>query len=191
MRAAIRVLGALALAFASAVGGAMLTTNFSTMRANGASYLPAVQAGLKSIVHALAGFVTSLWFVVPVAALLLVILTARATLRISRPKRDGNIELGRRMNVLVNAAHHDQKFRRFTSHYMDTMRVCREMEAFMVEVQMQGIPVPSPQSDSAEEWIDLSCEFLTAVGPYLRNGNFPHAVAAAQAFADRYPHCRA
>jgi len=57
----------------------------------------------------------------------------------------------------------------------------------MLQVQMNGIPVPSPQSDSAEDWIDLACEYFTAVGPYLRNGNCAHAIAVGQGFADRFP----
>jgi hypothetical protein len=61
------------------------------------------------------------------------------------------------------------------------------MEAFVVEIQMNGIPVPSHQSNSAEDWIDLCCEYFTAVGPYLRNGNSTYALGVAQGFADMYP----
>jgi hypothetical protein len=187
MSTVLRLIGALALAMFGAVGSAMLTTDYSTMRRNGASYLPALQTGLGSIAHSLWAFVTSAWFLIPVGAIVLIFVTVRLTLRASRPKIDPYASLGNRMNGFVNAAHHDQKYRQFTTMYHDTMRICREMEAFMEEVRLNGLPVPSPQSNSAEDWIDLAGDYFTAVGPYLRNGNFAAAVNVAQGYANRYP----
>jgi hypothetical protein len=187
MKTLFNIAGALFLALVGAVGGAMLTTNYATMRTNGASYLPAVQSGLGSLWHGLAAFVSSPWFLIPVGAIVLILVTVRLTIRATRPKKDPFVSIGRRMNAFVNAAHHDQKFRDLTSVYHDTMRICREMEAFVVEIQMNGIPVPSHQSNSAEDWIDLCCEYFTAVGPYLRNGNSTYALGVAQGFADMYP----
>ncbi|MFA5990250.1 MAG: hypothetical protein WC803_11685 [Sphingomonas sp.] len=187
MKRLINIAGTLFLALIGAVGGAMLTTNYATMRTNGASYLPALQGGLGSLWHGFIAIVSSLWFLVPLGAIILIFVTVRLTLRATRPKKDPFIAIGHRMNAFVNAAHHDQKFRDLTSVYHDTMRICREMEAFVVEIQMNGIPVPSHQSNSAEDWIDLCCEYFTAVGPYLRNGNSTYALGVAQGFADRYP----
>lgn len=187
MKAFFNIAGALFLALIGAVGGAMLTTNYTTMRSNGASYLPALQGGLGSLWRWFASFVSLPWFLIPVGALILIFVTVRLTIRATRPKKDPFVAIGRRMDAFVNAAHHDQKFRQFSSLYHDTMRICREMEAFVVEIQMNGIPVPSHQSNSAEDWIDLCCEYFTAVGPYLRNGNSTYALGVAQNFADRYP----
>jgi hypothetical protein len=184
---AIKSLWGLTLAMIGAVGSAMLTTSYKNLRANGESYLPALSAGFRTIGHTVAALFMSPWFLIPIGAVVLVLLTARLTLRASRPKTDPCVQLGVRMNQYVRAAQHDQRFRRFSSLYHDTIRICREIEAFIVEVSQHGIPVPTPQTNQAEEWIDICCEYLMAVGPYLRSGNQSHAIWVAQGFADRYP----
>ena len=165
----------------------MLTTSYKSLRANGESYLPALSVGFRAIGRATVSFGTSPWFLVPVGAVVLVLLTIRLTLRAVHPKADPHKQLGLRMNRYARAAQHDKEYRRFTSIYHDTMRICHEIEAFIVEVSQQGIPVPSPQSNHAEEWIDVCCDYFTAVGPYLRSGNLTYAIGAAHGFADRYP----
>jgi hypothetical protein len=186
MKTALQLSGAIILALIGAVAGAMLTTNYSNMRTNGASYVPALQAGVRGLGQALISVLTSPWLLVPLGLIALVTLTVALTLRATKPKADPLKMLGYRMSKFVDAAHHDQRFREFRTLYNDTMRICREMEAFMIEVRMQGLPTPSPQSEHAEDWIDLACDYFTAVGPYLRNGNQAHATAVAQDFANRY-----
>lgn len=187
MKRFLNVFGAMVLTLASAVGGAMLTTNYSAMRSNGASYLPALQGGLVSLWRGSITVVSSPWFFIPLGALALVLVTVRLTIRVNRPKKNPYGALGYRMDQFVDAAHQDQRYRGFSTLYHDTMRLCREIEAFIVEIHSKGIPIPSPQSNSAEDWIDLCCEYFTAVGPYLRNGNFNYALVVAQKFSDRYP----
>ena len=186
MRAAIKIIGAIMLAVVSAVLGAMLTTNYALMRQNGASYLPALQSGATSLWHTLWSFLTSPWVTIPLGLITLVAMTVAVTMRMTRPKVDPLKALGYRMNKFVDAAHQDRRFRQFTTVYHETMRVCREMEAFMVEVRAYGLPTPVPQTEQAEDWIDLACEYFTAVGPYLRNGNQDYAFATAKNFSDRY-----
>lgn len=182
----MKIIGAIMLAIVGAVLGAMLTTNYASMRKNGASYLPALQSGGTSLWHTLCSVLTSPWVTIPLGLIALVIVTVAGTMRMMRPKVDPLKELGHRMNKFVDVAHQDRRFRQFTTVYHETMRVCREMEAFMVEVRAHGLPTPVPQTQLAEDWIDLACEYLTAVGPYLRNGNQAHALATAKSFSDRY-----
>lgn len=186
MRAALKIVGAIMLALAGAALGAMLTTNYASMRKNGASYLPALQSGATSLGQTIWSVLTSPWVTVPLGLIALVAMTVAVTMRITRPKVDPLKALGYRMNKFVDAAHQDRRFRQFTTVYHETMCVCREMEAFMVEVRAHGLPTPVPQTERAEDWIDLACEYFTAVGPYLRNGNQAYAFATAKNFSDRY-----
>lgn len=185
-----KAFGAIALTLFGVVIGAMLTTDYSTLRANGSSYWTALQSGLLAVWAFVVSIITSVWFLVLAGAILLVVVTSILTRRALRPKANPYAVIGRRMNHFVDVAHHDQKFRDFRSLYHDTMRVCREMEAFMFEVNAVGLPIPSPQTQSAEDWIDLCCDYLTAVGPFLRNGNFEHAKRLAMQFSERNPPLR-
>lgn len=184
----LKALGALALAFIGAVAGGMLTTSYKDLRSNGESYVPALSGGLSALKGMAASMLASPWFYLPVAAILTVWVTALVTMRVTKPKagRDPFVRLGWRMAKYVNVALHDKQYRRF-SIYHETMKVCHEMEAFIVEIEQMGIPVPHPQSTNAEDWIDLCGDYLSAIGPYLRSGNTGHAIDVGAGFAERYP----
>ncbi len=180
-------LSGLLLALIGAVAGAMLTTSYKDLRTNGGSYLPAVGSGFRSLAASLGSAVLQPWFYLPVAAMVIVYCTVKLTLRATKPRADPYRTMGLRMARYATAAQHDQRYRQFRSIYKDTIRICHEIEAFVVELQMLGVPVPSPRSHDAEEWIDVCCDYFTAVGPYLRNGNVSYAMSTAQGFAERYP----
>lgn len=182
-----RALSGLALALVGAIFSAMLTTSYKSLRENGESYLPALRAGLAALGQKGASVILSPWFLIPMGAIVLVALSVTITLRTARPKPDTFKALGARMGQYARAAQHDQQYRRFPSIYQDTMRICHEFEAFIVEVQQQGLDVPSPQSSDAAEWIDVCADYFMAVGAHLRRGNVAHALGAAQGFAERYP----
>lgn len=188
MRSAIlKILSGLLLALVGAVMGAMLTTSYDDLRTNGGSYLPAVGSGFRSLARSFGSTVQQPWFYLPVAAMVIVVCTVKLTVRATKPKIDPYRTMGLRMARYATAAQHDQRYRQFRSIYRDTIRICHEIEAFVVEVQMLGIPVPSPRSNDAEDWIDVCCDYFTAVGPYLRSGNVSHALGTAQSFAERFP----
>jgi hypothetical protein len=186
MKAIVKAVVALTLALAGSVFGAMLTTDYTTMRKNGVSYVDALGGGLGAVWDMAFGVAASAWFLIPLAAAALIYTTVKVTLWTTKPKADPLVSLGVRMNAFVDLAQHNQRFRKF-SFYNDTMRVCHEMEAFIVRVAGHGIPVPAAQSNEAEAWIDLCCDYLTAVGPFLRGGDDVHAMAVAKGFADRNP----
>lgn len=178
---------ALALALIGAIFSAMLTTSYKNLRENGESYTPALRAGLNTLWDAGVAIALSPWVLIPLGAAILVAVTVAVTVRVTRPKRDPLRAIGARMGQFARAAQHDQNYRRFSSIYHDTMRICHEFEAFIVEVQQHGLDIPSPQSNDATEWIDICGDYFMAVGAHLRSGNIAHALGAAKGFAQRYP----
>jgi len=188
MKLLVRVLAALALAIFAAVVSATFTTDYHDFIKHGASYLPALGAGLASVWHHVWSAATSPWLLIPLGAILLIATTVVVTLRITKGKKpDRLVQLGWKMSKAVQLAQHDQQNRDFRTIYHGTMQACRELQAFMVEVQEAGIPVPHPQSQSAEEWIDLFGDYCTAVGPFLRSGNVTHAMNMARFYAEKSP----
>lgn len=188
MKLLVRVLAALALAIFAAVVSAMFTTDYHDFLKNGASYLPALAAGLRAVGRGLWALAVSPWLLIPLGTLVVVVVTALITLRVSRSKKpDPLIQVGWKMAKAVELAQHDRRNRDFTTIYHGTMQACRELQAFMVEVQKAGLPIPHPQSQSAEDWIDLCGDYCTAVGPFLRSGNVAHATNMAQFYADKNP----
>jgi hypothetical protein len=187
-----KALGVLIGAIVSGFVGAMLTTDFTNMRSNGASYWDALKAGLGAVWSIIEAIVISPWFYLPLAALALILVTRHLTLRTTRPKAQQSkvpeyVSLGRGMDKFVDAISYEKRFRGFSFNEDDPIRLCHEITSFMIKLHEAGLPVPSMQSNMAEEWIDLSLKYFTAVGPLLRNGQLEHAKDTAMQFASRYP----